>query len=377
MIIYITYIVLLFFLLMSYPQKKDSFVYLILTLLLLLMYYGFSYIDTADMQAYQYMFDSISNPKFDSSYSSERIEVGFRYLLFGSKVVNRSYYFFQFLVLTIELMLLTSGLKRLGMQYKMISISYIFLFSLFPVIMVSALRQGIVISIFIYALPYIIEKRYVRYVVCCLIGYFFHRSSLLLLIVPILYLVGNYLLKKNTSIVPFLIVFLTCNLVYFFDLRFSVENLGSSIFEGDFSETTKLNSYSQFQTTSTELSGYGPLKIIEMDFCFFMSFLFNKKGVVNNNRLIDQSLVCISILFLIYFVLNTLFDVSMSIHRLNYYFMLPYYILLFYNLLTIFKEIKLHITLSNLIIFLYFFVFDLITNPLSSRIFEYHISDIF
>lgn len=59
----------------------------------------------------------------------------------------------------------------------------------------SAMRQSIAISLFIISIPYIFNRQLIRFVLCILIAYLFHRSAFILL--P-LYLLGYLNWKINT-----------------------------------------------------------------------------------------------------------------------------------------------------------------------------------
>ena len=216
MTLYIAYIICLIILLLFYPKQKDSFSYLFFTLVLLSIYNGFSYIDTVDMGAYQYLFSSLSSSKLEDIYSLNRLEVGFVFLMELCKQINGSYYFFQFVVFTIELVIMAIGFKRMGFEFRFISILFIFLGFSLPLIMISALRQGIVCALFVLGISFIKEKKYLFYFLCCAIGFLFHRSSIFLLVVPFLLFLKPVLKYKW----PFLLLFFICNLFYFTNISF-------------------------------------------------------------------------------------------------------------------------------------------------------------
>ena len=113
MTLYIAYIICLIILLLFYPKQKDSFSYLFFTLVLLSIYNGFSYIDTVDMGTYQYLFSSLSSSRLDDIYSLNRLEVGFVFFMKLCSQINDSFYFFQFVVFLIELIIMAIGLKRM------------------------------------------------------------------------------------------------------------------------------------------------------------------------------------------------------------------------------------------------------------------------
>lgn len=372
MTLYIAYIICLIILLLFYPKQKDSFSYLFFTLVLLSIYNGFSYIDTVDMGAYQYLFSSLSSSKLEDIYSLNRLEVGFVFLMELCKQINGSYYFFQFVVFTIELVIMAIGFKRMGFEFRFISILFIFLGFSLPLIMISALRQGIVCALFVLGISFIKEKKYLFYFLCCAIGFLFHRSSIFLLVVPFLLFLKPVLKYKW----PFLLLFFICNLFYFTNISFGIgTSFLSWFFSASMVEESGISGYERFSVASAALSGYGPLKILELDFCFFISFLFKE----DNSQKGDNPQVDLDFfknLFLLYFVLNTVFETSMGVHRLNYYFQLPYYILLYCSFCQFFKVIKLSKSLINGIVFIYFLTLQMIMHPIRYQIYDYHIMDV-
>lgn len=372
MTLYIAYIICLIILLLFYPKQKDSFSYLFFTLVLLSIYNGFSYIDTVDMGAYQYLFSSLSSSKLEDIYSLNRLEVGFVFLMELCKQINGSYYFFQFVVFTIELVIMAIGFKRMGFEFRFISILFIFLGFSLPHIMIDALRQGLVCALFVLGLSFLKEKRYLYYILCCAFGFLFHRSSIFLFVVPFLLFLRPVLKYKW----PFLLLFIICNLLYFANISFGIENgLVSWLFGSSVSEESGISSYERFSVANAALSGYGSLKILELDFCFFISFLF--KG--DNPQKEDSPQVDLDffkLLLLLYFLMNTVFDTSMGVHRLNYYFQLPYYLLLYCCFCQFFKVIKLSKSLINGIVFIYFLTLQMVMHPIRYQIFEYHIMDV-
>lgn len=358
---------LLFLLLFNKEIKERSFFQL--ALFIVVAYWGLSYIDVPDTPGYQSVYASL-NPKVspDSSVTTH-FEVGFLYLMWLFKRIGADYYLFQFFLFAIESLLVFSGIKKLGNDYRTLGSLVCLLGFWLPVVLMGALRQGVAIALFIYSLHTILEKKYYLFVLLMGISFFFHKSSVFLAIAPLWYLFTNVFINKRVIL---LIIFIVINVLHFsgFTLLSSFDNLLSLFFTDVADSELSVADYSIYSESNVGESNFGFLKLLEVDFCYITALLlFPQKD--------NKAFQLLSSLFLMYFILNMLIG-GIIIHRITYYLQIPYFLLLFRSFSSIFEGFK--VNKQGQYVFTFFYV--LLTNIIlskpfsSSAIHEYHIFDV-
>lgn len=355
----------------SDPRKEKYKV--VLPLAAILLYWGFSFTNAPDTEGYMDFFDAIytSGWVLDSLVGSAAggMEPGVFILMQLCKKLSGSYYFFQFVVLTIDLVLTYWGLRNL-LKNKMEPIVFLLIITFCIPLYLSALRQGVAIALMVFCLPLFRDNRFYIYIPLILLGIFFHQSAILLFAIPILmFLFKRINLKKDFGRILFLIIFLVCNFCYFAGI--SAGDYIERIFGGFVYDSSLSTNREMSIGQSMEGSDFGILKVLEMDVCFiifYLSSIIKKNGVTKY----------MGAFFLAYFILNMLVG-GIIIHRLTYYLRLPYYFILFETLRGfMMNRMKLNYKVSNLIVYLYmFFIFMVQSGMSSTYIYEYHLFDIF
>ena len=95
------------------------------------------------------------------------------------------------------------SLNKLGRRNYTIAAFFIYLFTF--TFLVNGMRQGVAIAIFLYSYWFVVERKWVWYVVSILFASLFHASAFLLL--PI-YLLNQYHLPKKLYTIIYLLSFL-------------------------------------------------------------------------------------------------------------------------------------------------------------------------
>ena len=359
-------------LLLGITEKGLNSQYVWLVLGSILIYWGGAYTNAPDTKGYMFFFDlvSVNGWVLDSLYGSSAgaMEPGTFIIMQLCKQISGSYYLFQFVILSIDIILTYWGIKKISNNNAYIVVFFL-LFTFMTPFFLAAMRQGVAIAIMIFCLPFFRENKYYIYVPLLILAIFFHQSAILLICIPVLTL----LLRKFNPQSPFfnalyIIIFFVCNFCYMFGI--SASNIIESSFGGLVYDNSLSTSRELAIGDALEESSYGVLKLIEIDVCYIL--LFFTKLVKR-----DQATNMMSVFFLIFFILNTLVG-GIVIHRLTYYLQIPYYFVLFISLRALMMKVwKLNFVTSNIFIYTYMFIIFMIQSASSTTyIFEYHLFDI-
>lgn len=177
------YLLLLLFLLFGvtvevYLKRTPKWLY-IFTMLIMGLMFVFRYGQGTDYFGYKWIFSVISPNASFSELRSLNInsEIGWRLLCQGAKKIGMSYETMVIFVSLIEWIGFSRFIRRLCprrmlallMSYHTLYLTYMF----------SALRQGVIICIFLgFLLPCYLEKKYKKYVAGCLVCSFVHSVAL-------------------------------------------------------------------------------------------------------------------------------------------------------------------------------------------------------
>lgn len=368
--IIITYLLLLA--LLSSERRNMAF----LVIGSIAIYWGFSYINAADVPAYMNFFkycgtgiNSVSNIKDPSLLTFEK---GFIYYMGWIKLlVGGDYYFYQFVTLSIEFILTYVGLKKLLGNKKDVLIFFCIFATQLP-LFIAAMRQGLVISVFIFSLSFVVKREYLKCIILYLLATVFHSSAVFLIgFVCIYWIFWNkfslILLNKRFVISTFLLM----NFLYFSGLNLS--QLMSSLFQSILGYVGDMERDYTIYADEFSSASFGFLKLLEMDSIFIVIFLSSWiKKYVNTHYSI------LIYLFLIYYVLNLLVG-GIVVHRLNYYLNIPYNFIvitsLLYMITHFFKISKIVAVFSVMTYYTIFFMFSNLSN--GRYISEFHLFDIF
>lgn len=368
MVLYVLFILLLWVVFLNYHTKNEKSS-TVLLLCIISFYWGWSLISALDMEDYMSMFaemdlsksvfDSLSSPIFSS------FEKGFIMMMYLCKSIIPSFFFFQFVLFSLELCLVYRGVSLL-LEDKYESFVFFVLIALSSsTFLLYAMRQGVGIAFFIYALGQWKAKNYIKYAISFAVGTFFHSSVVFLSVMPLWSLFFSRFLDKR--IVCFAIL-ITCNFLYFSGFELSKYLNPFLTFFGD--ENDFLTRDYSFYSLSDSIN-FGILKLIEIDFCFIILFIFRRVEDKPYYRLLAP-------IFIVYFIINTTVG-GIIVHRLTYYFQFIYYILLFASLRAVIRFDTHLKKLPDCIIFVYMIVYHISQfAPFSyNHEYEWHLMDVF
>ena len=141
------------------------------------------------------------------------VEPGFSFLIILFKSLNLSYLQFIAFCSLIPLTLIFYTIQKYSIN-KTLSL-FIFIANYYMVYIESALRQGIAMSIFIYAVLYLIStKKIINYFFLIFIGITFHLSLIVTLIIPIILKFNKKLFLNKYSVIFLSIIAFTAGIVF-------------------------------------------------------------------------------------------------------------------------------------------------------------------
>ena len=353
------------------PNKEIKAKHVILLLGTLVIYWGFSYANAPDTDGYMDFFDRVLGKGWvlDSLYGSAaaNMEPGTFIIMQFCKRISKSYYFFQFVILAIDIILTYWGILKMT-KSKELPVTFLLLFTFGMPMYLSALRQGVAIAIMIFCMPFFHNNKFLIYIPLLILAIFFHQSAILIFAIPLfMFLFSKTNIKWDSLQILFIAVFLICNICYL--LGVSASDFVERTF-GGFVYDSSISTDREMTVENIENSDYGILKILEIDFCYIL-FFFTK--LVKK----DDILRIFGILFLLFFILNTLVG-GIVIHRLTYYLRIPYYYVLFESLRAFMVNgLKMKRAPANLIVYFYMFALFMVQSVIGSKyIFEFHLFDV-
>lgn len=373
MLFFIIFVIIWFVILMNMSISLNNNRQISLGVLgLILVYWGFSYINAPDMPSYIEFFHLLHTDGWvlDSLWgtSAYGMEPGLFLIMQFCKRINDSFYFFQFLMLSINVILSYVGLVRMYDSKKK-ALIFLLLYVFNITFFMSAMRQGVAISIMIFCLPLFADNKWKYYIPLVLLAIFFHQSALLLIAIPIFNLFFNkFKFSRCFFKNVFWVTFFICNVMYFSGI--SLDNiieskLGSFVYDSSLSTSRAMS-----LEGNMDVSNFGVMKIIEINFAYIITFLLNK--IIKNkywNIIVG--------LFYIYFVINMLIG-GIIVHRINYYLQIPYYMCLFSSLYYVLNNrLKMSRTMAFGTIYCYMAILYFIQAVASpDYLFEYNIIDV-
>ncbi|MCP1997429.1 EpsG family protein [Flavobacterium sp. HSC-61S13] len=139
------------------------------------------------------------NLKYESTlwnvWTADDYEIGFSFLMKMSKLLGLSYQSFVLGITLIQVFLIN---KLFGSYLKYVSLGYILLIALFPIVIIDLLRNFTAILIGMFAIPYIIENKKTKAILIILLAVSFHTSSVFLFF---LFFIGKKVINKRLLVV--------------------------------------------------------------------------------------------------------------------------------------------------------------------------------
>jgi len=298
--------------------KKSNYVFLFFAVVL---FWGLSYYEAVDTPGYidKYNYDIQAFP----GHIDGQFEIGYTLLAMLFKTLKLDYWVFQFVVFAFEILLIIKGLREFYDDKEMMCILPL-LFFIYPSNL-AAFRQGIAISIFIYALHYIYDdnpKRSLWYFLFIILASFFHQSAVFLLLVYFARF-GKRFLSRDWALLSILIV---GDIIWL--------NSGSLISQLDYlipffrSDILDMGDKYANMMEVENFDTYGIAKVFEMNLTVVFFTFFCKKD--KDNELMRFNM-------LMYVLIGLLLGGILA-HRLTYYWTILYYVCFIRGIMAIFKR---------------------------------------
>ncbi|MFD2907248.1 EpsG family protein [Flavobacterium ardleyense] len=263
--IYIIIFLLIFFFLFVNKIKKNTEVEYLLLLIVFVSVAGFRYRVGGDSLAYENYF--IDLPKFNelSDFDFTNAPYEFSWYLFNaiSKIIDDSFVTFQILHALIINTVLFWFIRKYSQNKWLSLLLYFFINYLY--FNMEILRESLAIATFLLAVPSLLQKKWIIYILLCLIACTFHSSAYITIVFP-------FLLRQWKGWQT-LLIYLTITLVFAF---FSPGEIFSSLNLGVNLEK-KANLYISIQVT---LLGFlsSLLKLLP----FFWIYYLRKKNNISH-----------------------------------------------------------------------------------------------
>ena len=146
---------------------------------------------------------------FTIPYSKWEWEPGFIIFAAICKSIVPDYFFFQFICVIVNTILLINFLRRYVDNIPLALVLFITMSGC--EITINLLRNSIAILLFANAIPYIVEKKPVKYFLVCALAYTFHSSALA-------YFPMYFILNRQINKYVLLAIFVVANVVYLFHI---------------------------------------------------------------------------------------------------------------------------------------------------------------
>lgn len=345
---YLLYSFLFFFVgLVFSSQKTTRKIYIYYLFFGIVLFWGLSYIHAVDTEGY------ITKFYYDiqtiGGQIDHQFEIGYTKSAMIAKTIIPHYWFYQFIVFGIEIWLIFWGLRKFFGDEELMFILPL-LFFLYPSNL-AAFRQGMVISIFIFALHYIIDEKFKKsllFFVFILIATLFHQSAIILILVYF----ARYMQKilSNEWIIFLLLAVVDIIWITGSSLTTQLDILLPFFY----SDTLVMGEkYAQFIENGEWGTTYGIAKAIEINATVIMYVLFCKK---------DKGMELFRLNIMLYALFGLAFG-GMIAHRLNYYWALIYYTCLIQAVVSFLGKVKLQV-IAYLLIAVYMIWFHIFNGGL-------------
>lgn len=234
-----------------------------LPLLFFSMIFGVRYNVGTDFQNYVFLFEKNINT---GKYDFYRLEPFFRILILILNKLNLQYYFFFLITFLIQYFFLYLSFKK---NTCILKYSLFFFITTFSISYLNIIRQGVAVTIILYAYLLLSKKKYFQFLVTVIFAALFHKTAFISCIVVLL--LPLCLIEINKKIIYILLLItLFCQdqiLSIIFDLYNSMVNI-----------LPILNSFPKLNPTKLIKAGSG-LGILLQNFEFILIiFLFNKNN---------------------------------------------------------------------------------------------------
>ena len=194
---------------LSSKSKKQILLLEFIAIISYLIFYGLRGYVFTDCFQYHRFFENIDSDVL-SNYIEYLFEPGYILANLIISIFTKDAFVFQFIWVLIDVIFIYKILKRETKEYFLLS--FAFLIPFFDGVQINLFRNIKAILIFFWAIQYIREKQFTKYIISILIASCFHVTAILY--IPIYFIINKYIYK----------LLLTCS---FFALAFYFIGLGS------------------------------------------------------------------------------------------------------------------------------------------------------
>lgn len=242
-------------------------------------------------------------------------EIGYLFLNSIVKTLGFNFYGFTLIHSLLFYGLLYRGLKKLNINFGFFIVVFLFKSCIFNTFI--SMRQSLVIVIFLNAIPFLINNKCIKYLLCILPCIFIHVSSIIL--IPLV-LIRKIRFKKRHLIFYGLICFAFFLLNILNIYKFDISQLARTFFIGNDIIINKVNTYSNV-TNSINILSTIEIYIIYIFMMIFYDKVYDKKS---NERIV------ICNLFMLVVPIVTVFRSSEIMIRFRDYFTILEPFILYY-----------------------------------------------
>lgn len=269
---------------------------------------GLRYNVGTDYSSYQQWFNYYLSHKL----SLKNDEIGFGLLIKAIQLVTQNSQFLFLIVAIIINILIMAFIRKHTEFFELgyfLFIALYFYYSSFNI-----LRQWIAITIFLYAIRYIYNKNFKKYLLCILIACAFHKTAIIT--IPMYFALNMKLNKKNIIIVSLTILMLYVGLNTILLKANSIFNINT---------TKYLNYFNKDDTIGTNGYAYSVITMMTL-----LIILFTKKQYLLKNEHGKEDII-----MLVFMLVFSIMGInSMVFSRLQLYF-LPYLVVIIPNILKV------------------------------------------
>lgn len=177
----------------KFNKKKVMFS---ITTIFLILVTGLRYRIGRDYQAYENIFKNLDNLN-----EFKNMEIGFRFFVIFFKNIGLNYYSLFFIFSVFGLAFIHYGIKK-NSYYPMFSY-FIFFNTVYPSYFLSGIRQGISMSIFLYLINDMYNKRLLKVIIFSVLAGLIHKSGFFIIVA---YFIPRKKIFKKIDLIIFVLI---------------------------------------------------------------------------------------------------------------------------------------------------------------------------
>ena len=297
-------------------DNKKRVIFEIITLIILILFSGTRYkIGGWDYEIYHRIFKwtpYLSEFSLNTT-NIYNTEIGYLFLNSIIKTIGFNFYGFTLIHSALFYILLYKGLRKTNINFGFFIIVFLFKSCIFNTFV--SMRQSLVIVIFLNSIPYLINNKAIKYLLCIIPCIFIHISSIIL--IPLV-LLRNIKFKKRYFIIYGLICFgfFILNILNIY--KFNIFQLSNTFIANNSLISDKISNYSNSQATINIFS------TIEIYAIYILMIHFYNKIYINGSR---EKMVVYNLFMLILPIVTIFRNFEIMIRFRDYFTILEPFIL--------------------------------------------------